>query len=83
MIFDIHTKEAAQGTLQELTGIAPEKWKSYLHEEDRYTCQDDFVQNMLQKFCTRSLPQSYTDMEFVFFHITTSKNACESIKKLD
>lgn len=50
MIFDIHTKEAAQGTLQELTGIAPEKCESYLHEEDRYTCRDDFVINMLRKF---------------------------------
>ena len=81
MIFDIHTKEAAQGTLQELTGIVAEKWESYLHEEDRYTCQDDFVKDMLQKFCTRTLPQSYADMKFVFFHITTSENACESIKK--
>lgn len=83
MIFDIHTKEAAKGTLQELTGIVPEKWESYLHEEDRYTCQDDFVKDMLQKFCMRNLPQSYADMKFVFFHITTSENACESIKKLD
>ncbi len=81
MIFNITTQKAAQRTLRELTGISEETWKLHIHKEENYAYSDDFVKDMLREFATRDLPRSYTDMDFVFFHITTSGNGCASIRK--
>lgn len=81
MIYDIHTKYAAQQTLQQLTGIQTELWIENLYKERDYPLQDDFVATMIQEYGTEKLPESYEDMQFVFFHITTSANQCSSILK--
>lgn len=79
MIFDIHTKQAAQQTLFRLTGISSEIWERDLHHECDFMLQDDFVEDMISKYGNRRLPSSYMDMTFVFFHVTTSADGCAAI----
>lgn len=81
MIYDIHTKQAAQETLRRLTGITYAQWNANLYREQDYQLQDDFVAAMIQKFGRKRLPESYMDMDYVFFHITTSEDQCASIRR--
>lgn len=81
MNYDIHTDEAALETLQQMTGITTVQWETNLYRERNYQFLDDFVEAMIQEFGTKSLPKSYRDMDFVFFHITTSADQCASIRR--
>ena len=81
MIYDIHTEQAAQATLCRMTGISMDLWESNIHREREYKLQDFFVEAMIQEYATQSLPLSYKDFDFVYFHITTSSDGCQSIQK--
>lgn len=81
MIYDIHTEQAAQDTLVRLTGIPISVWEENIHRERDYKLQDYFVEAMIEEHGTKHLPRSYTDMEFVYFHVTTSADGCQSIRR--
>lgn len=81
MLFDIHTNLAAQRTLYQLTGIPIEVWEDNMYHECDFENQDDFVEFMIKEYGTRQLPQSYKDLDFAFFHVTTSSDSCTSIKQ--
>ena len=81
MIYDIHTKQAAQETLRRLTGIKYAQWDANRHRERDYQFQDDFVATMIKEFGTKRLPKSYMDMDYEFFHVTTSADQCISIRQ--
>lgn len=81
MLFDIHTNLAAQRTLYQLTGIPIEVWEDNIYHEHDYEYQDDFIKAMIEEYGTRQLPQSYKDLDFVFFHVTTSSDGCASIRQ--
>lgn len=80
MLFDIHTECAARQTLLRLTGIPIDIWEVNLNRERDYELQDYFVEAMIEEYATKQMPQSYMDMEFVYFHITTSSDNCASIR---
>lgn len=79
MVYDIRTTEYAQRTLTNLTNIPVSVWEKYLGRENEYQFTDDLVAEVINKH--GNLPSSYKDFEFIYFHITTSANECESIKK--
>ena len=81
MIFDIHTEQAAQQTLYQITGIPISNWKDNIHRESDYEYQEYFVEAMIKEYGTPILPNSYREMEFVYFHITTSADGCKSIRR--
>ena len=81
MLFDIHTTQAAMKTLYRLTGIPIAQWrKNQIHERE-FELLDDYVAMMVKDYGAFYLPQRYTELDFVYFHITTSANKCESIRK--
>lgn len=79
MIYDIRNTEYAKQTLSRLTEVPISVWKWYNYREQEYQCIDDLVLDVVKKY--GKLPDSYTDWQFVFFHITTSANECESFNK--
>ena len=81
MFFDIHTERAAQQTLFRLTGIPIKVWEENIHRERDYELQDYFVEAMIEEYGTRQLSESYLELDFIFFHVTTSANGCASIRK--
>ena len=81
MLFDIHTERAAQQTLFRLTGIPIEVWEENIDRERDYELQDYFVAAMIEEYGTRHLPESYLDLDFIYFHVTTSADSCASIRR--
>lgn len=81
MIYDIHTQQAAQDTLFRLTGIPISVWESNIYRERDYEYQDYFVDDMIREYGTNHLPRTYNEMEFVYFHVTTSADGCQAIRK--
>lgn len=81
MLFDIHTKRAAQQTLFRITGIPVRVWEENIHRERDYELQDYFVEAMIDEYGMRQLPKSYLDLDFVYFHVTTSADGCASIRQ--
>lgn len=79
MIYDIRTTEYAKKTLTNLTGVPITVWKQYLGREDEYRYTDDLVADVINSH--GHLPRSYIDFEFVYLHVTTSSNGCESFRK--
>lgn len=79
LIYDIRTKENAQRTLTALTGVPFEIWNKNSYREKDYKYTDDFLADIIKTY--GHMPSCYRDFEFVYFHITTSGNGCESIKK--
>ena len=81
MIFDIRTEDKAQETLERLTGIPFNKWEEELPREREFEYTEDFVESMIQNYGTRQLPSTYRELDYVFFHLTTSSDDCISIKR--
>lgn len=79
MIYDIRTTEYAKKTLTNLTGVPITVWKQYLGREHEYKYTDDLVADVINSH--GNLPRSYRDLEFVYSHVTTSSNECESFRK--
>lgn len=79
MIFDIRTTEYAQQTLVNITGVPISVWQQYLGQENNYKYVDYLVEDVINKH--GQLPKDYRDFEFIYFHITTSANACSSFRK--
>ena len=81
MIYDIRTEQAAAYTLNRLTGISDSLWRQNAYRERDFECIDYYVDAMINDYGTKQLPQSYMDMEYIYFHVTTSGNECRSIQK--
>ena len=79
MIYDIRTTEYAKRTLTNLTGVPITVWNQYLGREHEYRYTDDLVADVIDSH--GHLPSNYNDFEFVYFHVTTSSNGCESFRK--
>lgn len=79
IIYDIRTTEYAQQTLTNLTGVPISVWKQYLSYEREYEYTDYLVEDVINSH--GYLPRSYRDLEFVYFHVTTSANGCASFRK--
>lgn len=81
MIYDIRTEQAAAYTLNRLTGVSDSLWRQNAYRERDFECIDYYVDAMINNYGTKQLPQSYMDMEYIYFHVTTSGNECRSIQK--
>ena len=81
MLYDIHTKEDAQETLYRLTGIPFWLWYANAHRESEYLLQEDFVAAMIDEYGTGDFTDSYTEFDFVYLHVTTSADCCDSIRR--
>lgn len=79
MVYDIRTKEKALDTLITLTGVEESIWIKYTSRINEYPYIDNMIEDVVNKF--GSFPSNYLDFEFIYSHITTSSNNCESIKK--
>lgn len=77
MIYDIRTTALAQRTLFSLTNVPISIWERYIQREREYRVIDDLVYEVIQNHGV--MPNRYEDMDFVYFHITTSSNNCDSI----
>lgn len=78
MIYDIRTKEKAIMTIEDITGIPWYEWVKNTNRLRDYYYEDEFIDIILQEHNAR-LPD-FNQVSFVFSHITTSSNACDSIK---
>lgn len=76
LIYDIRTTENAQQTLINLTGVPIPVWEQYLDYERQYEYIDYLVADVINSH--GHLPRSYTDFQFIYFHVTTSANRCAS-----
>ena len=78
MIYDIRTSEKALKTLVNLTGVAEEIWMEYVYRTREYPYTEKMIEDVVNRY--GKLPSSYRDFEFIYFHVTTSSNNCQSIK---
>lgn len=78
-IYDIRTSERALKTLIELTGVDKCIWKKYIGHEREYRYTDDLVLDVAKSF--GRIPKHYCDLEFIYFHVTTSANECSAFRK--
>lgn len=79
MIYDIRTTENAQKTLVNLTGVSIPIWEQFISREREYEYTEDLVYDVIKSY--GNLPSNYRDFKFVYAHITTSANKCESFYK--
>ena len=80
MNYDIRTTECAQETLERLSGVPISKWIQCRVNEKQYEYNvNDFLANVIRSH--GSLPRSYKEFIFIYFHVTTSANDCMSIRK--
>lgn len=79
MIYDIRTTEYAQSTLTKLSGVPISTWLQYRVSESKYQYTDSFLADVIASH--GSLPLSYKNLVFIYFHVTTSANGCSSIRK--
>lgn len=78
-IYDIRSSECATHTLVDITGVPRAIWDQYLSREGEYEYIEYLVEDAVQTY--GHLPHSYKDLDFVFFHVTTSANQCTSYSK--
>lgn len=76
MVYDIRTTENAKQTLVNLTSVPLTVWESYVDRENEYNSIEDLVLDITKKH--GCLPENFRTFQFVFFHVTTSANKCES-----
>lgn len=77
--FDIRTKEKAQKTLTKLTGVHSSIWAQKMGHEHEYECQEHFMADIIRTY--GYLPKNYRELDFVYFHVTSSANDCKSFRK--
>lgn len=77
-LYDIRTNEQAQRTLSELTNVPIYIWKQYMNQEPKYEIEN-FILKIIKEH--GSFPPVYRTFDFLFSHITTSSDGCESIRK--
>lgn len=79
MRYDIRSSKQALKTLVNLSGVNIATWNRLNKHMQEYRYSDDFVEAVINEY--GHFPNSYTDFEYVFFHVTTSANGCQSIKQ--
>ena len=77
--YDIRTPENAFNTLKNITGITPDIWAEYVCKDYKYKNIADMILDILEHHLHREI--RYNDLDFIFSHITTSGNECNSFKK--
>ena len=70
---------SARDRLVGLSGVDISTWEKFVGHESEYRYTDDLVEDVIKRF--GHLPRTYLDFNFVYFHVTTSANECEAIKK--
>ncbi len=78
-IFDIRSSLLARKTLVNLTGVDFATWEKYEEHKREYAYIGDLVKDVIKTH--GHFPCKYNDLEFVYFHVTTSANGCSAIKK--
>lgn len=78
LIYDIRTSENALSTLVNFTGVVPPIWEKYIQLRSNYRYDEDLVEDVISKH--GHFPTNYETWMFVYFHITTSANKCQSFK---
>lgn len=79
LIYDIRTSENALSTLVNFTGVVPPIWERNFALRRQFQYDEELVEFVVNKY--GHMPQSYENWLFIYFHITTSANACESFKR--
>ena len=77
--YDIRSSVNARKTLVELSGVDISTWEKYVGREGEYRYTDDLVEDVIKTY--GQIPKNYLDLDFIYFHVTTSANDCASIKK--
>lgn len=78
LIYDIRTSENALSTLVNFTGVVPPIWEKYIQRRSNYRYDEDLVEDVISKH--GHFPTDYETWMFVYFHVTTSANECQSFK---
>lgn len=78
MIYDIRNSELAIETLINLTNVPKDVWINSFRDVKK-TDYVQIVEWLINEYRIKEL--NCDDIDFIFSHITTSNNACESIKK--
>lgn len=78
-VYDIRTSENALSTLVNLTGVVPPIWEKNLPRQNEYRYDDDLVRDIILEH--GYFPENYENWIFIYFHVTTSANQCNSFKK--
>ena len=82
MLFDIRDQQKARDTLLRITGVPFDVWERETnHRNERFKYDDDFVDYVIQRHGCYNV--RYEDLEFVFSHLTSSDNNCDSMKNTD
>lgn len=78
MIYDIRNSELAIETLINLTNVSKNVWINSSRDVKKTDCTQ-IVECLINEYRIKEL--NCDDIDFIFSHITTSNNGCESIKK--
>lgn len=79
LIYDIRTSDNAFKTLVDITGVPYSIWADYFLRSSDYENDDELVLDVIETH--GDFNTTFKDWSFVYFHITTSANNCEAIKK--
>lgn len=76
LTYDIRTTENARQTLFNLTAVPISTWEQYLVREREYEYTDYLVEDVIKTH--GAMPCNYKNLDFIYFHVTTSANRCAS-----
>lgn len=77
-LYDIRTSANALTTLVNFTGIVPPIWERCMSKRNEFRYDEEFVEHVINTY--GHFPTDYETWLFIYFHITTSANGCESFK---
>lgn len=77
--YDIRSSKNALQTLIRITGVEEKVWNENVINESKYNYMEDFVEDIISTY--GEMPERYDMFKFVYFHVTTSANQCDSIRK--
>lgn len=78
-LYDIRDSNSALHTLEELTGVERSIWKNGPQHQAEFEYDEKLVESIIESH--GHFPDDYETWTFVFSHITTSAEDCESIRK--
>lgn len=81
MEYNILSKENARRTFENITDISWNEWMDILslYDNKQYEYEDDYIENIIKR--RHIVLPSFSELQVVFGHITTSQEECAAIKK--
>lgn len=76
-----NSREKPGKTLVGLSGVDTSIWEKFVGYEREYKYTNDLVEDVIKNY--GHFPSNYHDLDFVYFHVTTSADKCAAIKKFE